>query len=70
MSNISTARPRYAGSASGWGFAIYRASHHDYEDSYLPKGGMAAQPMAPVTRPRPLPVTPPPETATPTNSRA
>jgi len=31
-------RLRYAGSASTWGFAIYRASHDDYEDSYLPTG--------------------------------
>ncbi|WP_104134016.1 hypothetical protein [Cryobacterium sp. Y62] len=29
-------RLRYAGSASRWGFAIYRVSHDDYEDSYLP----------------------------------
>jgi hypothetical protein len=33
-------RLRYAGSASMWGFAIYRASHEDYEDSYLPTGSM------------------------------
>lgn len=33
-------RLRYAGSASMWGFAIYRASHDDYEDSYLPTGFM------------------------------
>ena len=31
-------RLRYAGSANQWGFAIYRASHDDYEDSYLPTG--------------------------------
>lgn len=31
-------RLRYGGSASRWGFAIYRASHDDYEDSYLPSG--------------------------------
>jgi len=29
-------RLRYAGYANQWGFAIYRASHDDYEDSYLP----------------------------------
>ncbi|SEP53573.1 hypothetical protein [Amycolatopsis saalfeldensis] len=29
---------RYNGSASGWGFASYRASHDDYEDSILPAG--------------------------------
>lgn len=31
-------RLRYAGYANMWGFAIYRASHDDYEDSYLPTG--------------------------------
>ena len=31
-------RLRYAGSVRDWGFAIYRASHDDYEDSYLPTG--------------------------------
>ena len=31
-------RLRYAGSATSWGFAIYRASHDDYEDSFLPSG--------------------------------
>ncbi len=31
-------RLRYGGSAHQWGFAIYRASHEDYEDSYLPSG--------------------------------
>lgn len=31
-------RLRYAGSAHQWGFAIYRASHDDYEDSFLPTG--------------------------------
>lgn len=31
-------RLRYGGSAHTWGFAIYRASHDDYEDSYLPNG--------------------------------
>lgn len=33
-------RLRYAGSASQWGFAIYRASHQDYQNSYLPIGFM------------------------------
>ena len=33
-------RLRYAGSASQWGFAIYRASHDDYQNSYLPTGFM------------------------------
>ena len=31
-------RLRYGGSASLWGFAIYRASHHDYQDNVLPTG--------------------------------
>lgn len=33
-------RLRYAGSATMWGFAIWRASHDDYQDSYLPTGMM------------------------------
>jgi hypothetical protein len=31
-------RLRYAGCANDWGFAIYRASHGDYQDNYLPTG--------------------------------
>lgn len=31
-------RLRYGGYANTWGFAIYRASHDDYQDSYLPTG--------------------------------
>ena len=31
-------RLRYTGSAHQWGFAIYRASHDDYQDSILPSG--------------------------------
>ena len=31
-------RLRYLGWASSWGFAIYRASHEDYEDNFLPSG--------------------------------
>jgi len=31
-------RLRYAGSATSWGFAIYRASHDDYDKSVLPSG--------------------------------
>lgn len=37
---LKLCRLRYAGSASQWGFAIYRASHDDYEDSFLPIGSM------------------------------
>jgi len=35
---IKLCRLRYGGSAHTWGFAIHRASHDDYEDSYLPNG--------------------------------
>ena len=35
---IPLCRLRYLGSATTWGFAIYRASHDDYEDNYLPNG--------------------------------
>jgi hypothetical protein len=31
-------RLRYLRSATTWGFAIYRASHDDYEDNLLPSG--------------------------------
>ena len=37
-------RLRYAGSASTWGFAIYRASHDDYQPNYLPSGLSAGTP--------------------------
>jgi hypothetical protein len=35
---IKLCRLRYGGSAYLWGFAIYRASHDDYADSFLPTG--------------------------------
>lgn len=38
-------RLRYGGSASIWGFAIYRASHHDYQPSLLPSGMAAGSPQ-------------------------
>ena len=38
-------RLRYSGSASTWGFAVYRASHDDYEDSILPSGWPAGTPQ-------------------------
>lgn len=41
---IQLCRLRYGGSANVWGFAIYRASHDDYEDSFLPSGGFAGSP--------------------------
>lgn len=34
-------RLRYGGSAHRWGFAIYRASHDDYQDNVLPDGQRA-----------------------------
>ena len=34
--SLPLCRLRYTGSASTWGFAIYRASHDDYEKSVLP----------------------------------
>jgi hypothetical protein len=37
-------RLRYAGYASSWGFAIWRASHEDYQDSYLPTGQPSGTP--------------------------
>jgi hypothetical protein len=37
-------RLRYADSASIWGFAIYRASHGNYQDSHLPSGYPAGTP--------------------------
>ena len=37
-------RLRYGGSATRWGFAIYRASHDDYQDSFLPSGYTAGTP--------------------------
>ncbi len=50
---IQLCRLRYAGSASQWGFAIYRASHDDYQDSFLPTGTMGG--TAEDDRLRPLP---------------
>jgi hypothetical protein len=41
---LKLCRLRYGGSASIWGFAIYRASHDDYEDSFLPSGVMGGSP--------------------------
>jgi hypothetical protein len=38
-------RLRYNGSATTWGFAIYRASHDDYEPSVLPSGYPAGTPQ-------------------------
>ena len=35
---IPLCRLRYVGSATTWGFAIYRASHDDYQESIFPTG--------------------------------
>jgi hypothetical protein len=35
---LKLCRLRYGGSAHQWGFAIYRASHDDYQDSIFPTG--------------------------------
>ena len=37
-------RLRCSGSASRWGFAVYRASHDDYQDNYLPSGDTTGSP--------------------------
>lgn len=37
-------RLRYVGYASQWGFAIYRASHDDYQQAFLPGGWRAGTP--------------------------
>jgi len=42
---VPLCRLRYGGSASRWGFAIYRASHDDYQDSILPSGHTAGSPQ-------------------------
>lgn len=41
---IRLCRLRYGGSAHQFGFAIYRASHDDYEDSYLLTGAPLGTP--------------------------
>ena len=35
---LQLCRLRFLSSATVWGFAIYRASHDDYEDNVLPSG--------------------------------
>ncbi len=42
---IPLCRLRYGGSASIWGFSIYRASHNDYQPSLLPSGHTAGSPQ-------------------------
>jgi hypothetical protein len=41
---LKLCRLRSGGCASMWGFAIYRASHDDYQPSYLPSGQSAGTP--------------------------
>ena len=41
---LKLCRLRYAGYATTWGFAIYRYSHQDYQDSWLPNGTPAGTP--------------------------
>lgn len=41
---VPLCRLRYGGSASIWGFAVYRASHDDYQTSALPTGDTAGSP--------------------------
>ena len=48
---LKLCRLRYGGSAHQWGFAIYRASHDDYEDSYLPPATRSAPPRKHSTLP-------------------
>ncbi len=35
---VKLCRLRYVGSASTWGFAVYRYSHDNYDDNVLPTG--------------------------------
>jgi hypothetical protein len=38
---LKLCRLRYGRSAHTWGFALYRASHDDYQDTLLPNGMLA-----------------------------
>ena len=49
--DLPLCRLRYGGMASSWGFAIYRASHDDYEPSFLPNGNMSGSQNKPSTAP-------------------
>ena len=44
-------RLRYIGSAHDWRFAIYRASHQDYDQSFFPTGLPVAPAKTPSTSP-------------------
>ena len=41
---LSLFRLKYVGYASQWGFAMYRASHDDYQRAFLPGGWHAGTP--------------------------
>jgi len=41
---LKLCRLRYTGYANAWGFAIWRASHDDYQDSWLPTGHPSGTP--------------------------
>jgi len=41
---LKLCRLRYGRSAHTWGFALYRASHDDYQDTFLPNGMTAGSP--------------------------
>ena len=62
---VKLCRLRYAGSASQWGFAIYRASHDDYKPPCQTDGPQAL-PQKPSTPPAAsISATPPPGSPTP-----
>jgi hypothetical protein len=52
-------RLRYNDSASHWGFAVYRASHDDYDQSVLPTGYPFGTRKTPSTVPAASTSTPP-----------
>lgn len=52
---IELCRLRYTGSATIWGFALYRASHDDYQTNFLPTGHNAGTPEDALDCPRSLP---------------
>lgn len=41
---VPLCRLRYTGYASEWGFALYRASHDDFDDTFFPDGGTTGTP--------------------------
>jgi hypothetical protein len=47
--SLPLCRLRYIGYANEWGFALYRASHDDYADSYLPDGSPTGTPQDALT---------------------